>query len=337
MLRPALFVILIGGALWALLAGPLVPLAQAGLRPLGLWLLEQQRAFQTGLAVELRGLATGQVAAVWGLIGLCLAYGFLHAAGPGHGKAVLAAYATARRSSALRLVAVGLGASLMQAFVAITLVLALAGLVGLSRARVEALDQNALAPLALVAMILLGLWLVWRAAVRLRTVAASFAPAPPPAPAAPHAPAARGPASALLAAGAGGPAPGATVYGADPVCPDCGGRHLPDLTALGRASSGWETLGVIIAAGIRPCSGALLVLMLAWQMGMLWIGILGTLAMGLGTAGVTVTLALAAGMGRAGLMRAASGSAGPRLAAGIEAATGLVLVLAAASVLLALR
>ena len=181
MLRPALILTLLAAALWAVLAGPLMPLAQAGLRPLGLWLLEQQRAFQTGLAIELRGLATGQVAAVWGLIGLCLAYGFLHAAGPGHGKAVLAAYATARGASARRLVMVGLGASLMQAFVAITLVLALAGLAGLSRARVEALDQHALAPLALLAMILLGLWLVWRAAGRFRTTAAPFPPTPTPA------------------------------------------------------------------------------------------------------------------------------------------------------------
>jgi len=332
MLRPALILTLLAALLWAALAGPLAAPVQALLRPLGLWLLDQQRVFQTGLATELRGLATGQVAAVWGLLGVCLAYGFLHAAGPGHGKAVLVAYAAARRASARRLALVGLAAALAQATVAVVLVLALAGLAGLSRARIEALDQGALAPLALVAMILLGGWLIWRARTRLRPAVPAVAPLS----ALPVTTAPRGPASALLAAAGGGPAPTATIYCADPGCEDCGRPHLPDAAALTRAATPLETLGVIAAAAIRPCSGALLLLMLAWQMGILWVGILGTYAMGLGTAGVTVTLALAAGMGRAGLMRTASGSAGPRLAAGIEAATGLILILIATSVLAAL-
>lgn len=331
MLRPVLILSLLAVALWAALAGPLAGPVQVVLRPLGLWLLAQQRAFQTGMASELRALAGGQAAAVWGLVGLCLAYGFLHAAGPGHGKAVLAAYAAARRASAWRLVAVGLAAALAQSGVAIVLVLGLAGLAGLSRARIEALDQRTLAPLALVATILLGGWLMWRALGRLRAVPAAAGAAP----VAPG-PVAAGPASALVAAAAGGPAPGATIYCAEPDCADCGRPHLPDAAALVRAATPLETLGVIATAAIRPCSGALMLLMLAWQMGVLWVGVLGTLAMGLGTAGVTVTLALAAGMGRSGLLRAASGTAGPRLAAGIEAATGAMLILAGAAVLTAL-
>lgn len=322
MLRPVLLLATAALLAWAAFAGP----AQGVLAPLGQWLTVQGRAFQTGLALELRGLATGQQAAVWGLVGVCLAYGFLHAAGPGHGKAVLAAYAAARPASALRLAALGLAAGLGQATVAVVLVLGLALVAGLTRAQVEALDQATLAPLALAATGALGLWLIWRAARRLRP-ATALAPAPAPAPAV------RGPATALLAAQTGGTAPTATTYCADPGCADCGRPHLPDAARLARARTAWEMAGVVAAASVRPCSGALLVLLLSWQMGMFWAGILGAYAMGLGTAGVTVTLALAAGAGRAGLMRTADSRAAPRLAALIEGATGLLLVVIAAALL----
>lgn len=315
--------VLAGLALWA---GPLAAPLSAALRPLGLWLLEKQRLFQTSLALELRGLATGQTAAIWGLMGACLAYGFLHAAGPGHGKAVLAAWAAARPASARRLAAVGLAAALAQSTLAVVLALGLAWVAGLSRARIEVLDQGTLAPLALALTGALGLWLAWRGLARLRRAKAAAPPLVP-----------RGPASAMLAAARGGAKPSATAYCTDPGCADCGRPHLPDAAALTRATTPWETAAVIATAAIRPCSGALLVLLLAWQMGILWVGVLGTYAMGLGTAAVTVTLALAAGLGRKGLLAAADGPTGPRLAAGIEVITGLVLILIATSVLTALR
>jgi ABC-type nickel/cobalt efflux system permease component RcnA len=497
MKRIVVLVAVLALAGWALWAGPLAAPLSTVLRPLGLWLLEQQRAFQSTLALELRGLATGQTAAIWGLMAACLAYGFLHAAGPGHGKAVLAAWAAARPASARRLAAVGLAAALAQASLAVALALGLAWAAGLSRARIEALDQGTLAPLALALTGALGLWLVWRGIARLMrglsagrdgprpatprpghplraegqgrgdlaTGAIQQTPSlavPPVAPASPArraestvpaealsadagtastpggtftvaartaaptwvsataavgshpadvtpaapplaailgagtlvdtldlatrgaaplsssdaaavaslrsdtAPAGaaplkapgrragalsrqtgavtmaaalptRGPASAMLAAARGGPAPTAQIYCADPGCADCGRPHLPDAAALARATTPWETAAVIATAAIRPCSGALLVLLLAWQMGILWVGVLGTYAMALGTASVTVTLALAARLGRAGLLRAAAGDTGPRLAAGIEVATGLVLILIAAAVLSALR
>lgn len=318
MLRPVLILAATALLVWALAAGPLAPTLEAGLRPLGQWLMAQNRAFQASLALHLRGLATGQQAALAGLIGACLTYGFLHAAGPGHGKAVLAAWAAARPAGALRLAAVGVAAGLAQASVAVLAVLALAGAAGLTRAQVLALDQGTLAPLALAATGLVGAWLVWRAARRLRP--------------GPAAAAVRGPARALLA----GAPPAATAYCADPGCAACGRPHLPDAARLARATSGYETAGVIAAAALRPCSGALLLLLLAWQMGMLWVGVLGAYAMGLGTAGVTVAVALAAGAGRAGLMRTAASDRAPRLAALIEGATGLLLVIATAALFAAL-
>lgn len=329
--RLALIILALTALLALLAAAAQLEAVQATLRLLGRWLLDQQRAWQTALALDLRGVAagqsTGQAAALAGLLGACLAYGFLHAAGPGHGKAVLAAHAAARPATARRIALVGLAAGLLQATFAVALALGLAALAGLSRARIDALDNAMLAPLGLAAAMALGLWLMVRAALRLgRTV-----PAPAPA-----APVRIGPAQAMLAARRGGPAPQATVWCADPGCADCGRPHLPDAARLARGGGAWETLAVIAAAAVRPCSGALFLLLLAWQMGVLWVGILGTYAMGLGTAAVTVALALAAGAGRAGLMRAAAGPAAPRLAALLEAGAGLVLILGAAAVLAAL-
>lgn len=340
MTRLVLFALAVLALVWAVVAGPLAAPVQSVLRPLGLWLLDMQRAWQTNLALELRGLATGQTAAIWGLMGACMAYGFLHAAGPGHGKAVLAAWAAARPSSARKLAAVGLAAALAQATLAVVLALGLAWAVGLSRARIDALDQGMLAPLALALTGGLGLWLAWRGVLRLRRNLRVAAPGSGPVMVQPSGPVpipVRGPAMAMLAAAQGGPSPTARAYCADPGCDDCGRPHLPDAGAIARATTPWELAAVIATAAIRPCSGALLVLLLAWQMGILWVGILGTYAMGLGTAAVTVTLALAARLGRKGMLRAAEGTTGPRIAAGIEVVTGVALILGAASILSALR
>ena len=63
-----------------------------------------------------------QPGAAWGLIGLGLAYGVFHAAGPGHGKAVLASYMLANETSLKRGAVMSLMAALLQALVAIGLV-----------------------------------------------------------------------------------------------------------------------------------------------------------------------------------------------------------------------
>ena len=59
-----------------------------------------------------------------------------------------------------------------------------------------------------------------------------------------------------------------------------------------RLTGSWrEQLGVVLAVGLRPCSGALIVLVFALSQGVLWAGIAATLLMGLGTAITVATLA----------------------------------------------
>lgn len=344
MLRFALFLGLLACALWALIAGPLAAPVQSVLapvlQPFGRWLLAMQAEFQHDLARELRGAARGQSAAVWGLLFLCLFYGFVHAAGPGHGKALIGAYGVARNIGALRLAGIGLAASLAQSTVAVLLVLALAGLAGMGRSTLEGVDRQWLEPLGLAALVALGAWLLWRAMARMAQ-AGRMASALQ----AEQAQANGGPASAMLAAAqAGGarsaPRPHVYSFACPTDCPDCGARHMPPPQVMLQATTPREVAGLIVAVAVRPCSGALLLLLLTWQMGMIWLGIAGAYAMGLGTAGLSIMLALALVTGRNGLMRLGGGwLAGPgrlRLAGTLEAGVGLALLIGALAVLVAL-
>ena len=93
---------------------------------------------------------------------------------------------------------------------------------------------------------------------------------------------------------------------------------------------GWRRgLGAIFAVGLRPCSGAILVLVFALAQDLFWAGIAATFAMGLGTA-ITVAaiavLAVSAG-GIARRLSGASDGSGALIMRGIEfAAAGLVLL-----------
>ncbi len=313
MMRFALFLAIAAAAIWAVMAGPLAAPVQALLLPAGRWLLALQAQFQTEMAMQLRGVHAGQSAAFWALMAVCASYGFLHAAGPGHGKALIGAYGVARRVSAAKLAGIGLLAALAQATAAVVLIAALAGIAGYGRAGIEEVDRGLLAGLSLAAMAGVGLWLLWRALGRIASAAPQSADA--------H-------------------AAGAHAHGADGHCQSCGHAHLPPVQSMLRAATPREVAALVAAVAVRPCSGALILLLLTWQMGLLWVGVAGAYAMALGTAAVTVVLAVGLMLGREGLVRAAGGLAARRavwIGSGIEAAAGLVLLLGVLSVIAALR
>ena len=81
---------------------------------------------------------------------------------------------------------------------------------------------------------------------------------------------------------------------------------MPDPSALTDASWSWKrALGLALSIGIRPCTGAILVLIFAVGQGLAWAGVLATLAMALGTAITVSTLAALAVASRTWSMKLA--------------------------------
>ena len=63
-----------------------------------------------------------------------------------------------------------------------------------------------------------------------------------------------------------------------------GHAHAPEPSELGGRHWFRRALSAVIAVGLRPCSGAIIVLVFALAQGLFWIGVASTFAMGLGTA-----------------------------------------------------
>lgn len=283
----------------------LIPLL--GLLALAVWLFgfggadwvarraaEGQREVQNAMAGALRALKRGEPGALGALWGLAFAYGVFHAAGPGHGKMVIGGYGLARRVTALRLSGLAVATSLAQAGTAVVLVYGAIWMIGWGRGEVEALADRTLEPLSWALIAGIGLWLLWRGTRSLWRQRAVH------------------------------------DHAEGAVCPSCGHAHGPTAEEAAQVGSLLDALVLIGAVAIRPCTGALFLLILCWRLGIDWAGIVGAFVMGLGTASVTVAVGLASvTFRRSALMQAASGAGAARLSAGIEIAAGaLVLALA---------
>src|SRR3982751_2069718 len=92
---------------------------------LGAWILAVQGGFYRSLQAAVLALKADG-AALGPLVGIGFAYGVFHAAGPGHGKAVIAAYLVSSERALIKGFALSLSAALVQALVAIAIVSAAA-------------------------------------------------------------------------------------------------------------------------------------------------------------------------------------------------------------------
>ncbi|OWU85359.1 membrane protein [Oceanicola sp. 22II-s10i] len=283
-----------------------------GMARLSVWAAEGQREVQNAMAGGLRGLKAGQAGALSALLGLCFAYGFFHAAGPGHGKVLVGGMGLAGRGTALRLAVLALLSSLGQGLSAVLLVWLGFWLFGLTRTEMTDAAETMFAPASWGAIALIGLWLVLRATRRLWRLAR---------------PVARG-------------HDHAHHHHHDDADCDCGHRHGPTAEEAARITSLREGAALIAAIAIRPCTGALFLLVITRGMDIFPVGIAGTMAMSLGTASVTVVVAVlavllrGAALGRFG--QAGSGRGIARAGALIEAGAGLLIATVALSLLLPL-
>ena len=309
------------------------------------WILAKQSEFERLLSGAVRAVK-GDGHAMWTLAGLSFAYGVFHAAGPGHGKAVVASYMLANERALRRGLAIALMAAVLQGLVAIAIVGILALLLNATAQRMK--DAASFVETASYAGIAaLGLYLVFTkgsgllAALRRRTHHShDHAPAVAETAHHDHDHAAHAHVHTEACAhdhhdhGAHDghhhePLQVSLAHEHDHDEQDhaahvhdehCGHFHAPDPRTLGDGFSWWSAIGTVVAAGSRPCSGAILVLVFALAQGVFLAGVGATVAMSLGTAITTGALAAMAVFAKSIALRftGESSSAGLLIGRGFE-------------------
>jgi len=244
------------------------------------WLQDQQRNFYGAMTASLDTLRTDWTA-FWVLGGLSFLYGVFHAAGPGHGKVVISSYVLANETQLRRGVLLSVLSAMLQSLVAVVFVLIAAGVLGMtSIAMGDAANWIGIASYGLVA--LLGLWLVARKVFgwgdHQHEDMAHMA----------H----------------------EHLHGHDHHHGHDHGEHAHVVTPQAAGGSLREQLSVVLAVGLRPCSGALVVLVFALSQGVLAAGIAAVFLMGAGTA-ITVAALATIAVTAKGLARRVGGADNP--------------------------
>jgi nickel/cobalt exporter len=318
------------------------------------WILAKQAAFYQDFSRIIRA-AKSDGSAVWTLLGVSFLYGIFHAAGPGHGKAVISSYVIANEETWRRGVVLSFASALLQAIVAVALVgIAAALLNATARQMCDAGRVIELVSYGLIALV--GARLIWvkgkgflREARNLNRPLHAVGAAVTPKDhdhkphdhkhdhddhhhdhhhdhAHDHGHAHHGHAH--------GHSHGHDHHDHDHSSA-WGHAHGPEPEELA-GPGGWQRgLSAIVAVGLRPCSGAIIVLVFALAQGLFWAGVAATFVMGLGTA---ITVALIATLA-VGFRSAAKSIAGSRSGYGMLAMRGIevcaaVVVLAFGALLL---
>src|SRR5258706_7571524 len=267
------------------------------------WIFAKQNEFYRQFSALIRA-AKADGSAVWGLLGVSFLYGVFHAAGPGHGKAVISSYVVANDETWLRGVALSFASALLQALVAVTFV-GIAAAILQTTASTMNIAVNAIESVSYGLIILIGLRLLWVKGRGLIAAARALQRPPPE----------------LSAAVAQQPQeyhansnPHLNHHSHDdhghshghahqhdhdvgcehahPTdrhdhlndnCSAWGHAHAPEPEELG-GPGGWQRgLSAVVAVGLRPCSGAIIVLVFALANDLFWAGVGATFTMGLGT------------------------------------------------------
>jgi nickel/cobalt exporter len=342
--------------------------------PLLNWVNVQQQAFYRALTEALKAMREDG-GKLWILVGLSFAYGIFHAAGPGHGKAVISSYMLANEVALRRGILLSFISAFLQAFTAIV-VMTLVFLV-LRGTAIRMTDATWFLEVASYALITaFGAWLLWKKAGPVVRGLSGGKPAHSLSAAHAHSNAHHdhtdvhhdhdhdrhdhdrghahaGPSAASASVAAlkthsghdhahehhdhahltATASAGATLLQAfrgpshdhqsdaeGEVCETCGHSHAPDPKFISGERFDWRTAWSAMAAvGLRPCSGALIVLSFAFLNGLWAGGILSVLAMAVGTAiTVSVLATIAVTAKNVAVAMAGGGRMGNRIHTAIE-------------------
>jgi len=241
------------------------------------WVNVHQQQFYRALTGALRSMRDGS-GGQWLLVALSFAYGVFHAAGPGHGKAVISSYMLANEVALRRGVILSFISAILQGLTAITVMTVVYFL--LRGTSVSMTDATYFLEIASYVMVTaFGLWLLWQKAVPRLAGALGLRRA--------HS----------LSAAAIHPHDHDHAghhhhdhHHADGTCASCGHSHAPDPALLAAPDFNWRSAWAAVASvGLRPCTGALIVLSFAFLNGLWVAGVVSVLAMAVGTA-LTVSL-----------------------------------------------
>lgn len=220
-----------------------------------------QRDVNQQMSGLLKAVAENPTQAGGVLLLFSFVYGVLHALGPGHGKVVITTWLATHPSKLKSSIGLTLAASLLQGLVAIGLVVVVLTLLQLP-ARQLHLSSFWLEKGSYALVGVLGLLLCWRALKKLR---------------------------ALLRK------PKFTAFTPhhvhDQHC-GCGHQHMPDPKQLERDEDWRARLVIVLSMGMRPCSGAIMVLLFSKVIGVFGWGVASALAMAAGTSVTISSLAL---------------------------------------------
>ncbi|GMG85496.1 nickel transporter [Paralimibaculum aggregatum] len=222
------------------------------------WASGWQRTLQNEMASAVQALRSGAPGATIGLIAAAGAYGFVHAAGPGHGKFLIGGVGLGSSIAPARLVGLAVASSLAQALWAILLVYGGFLLLEAAVPRMTTLAENYLAPASYLAIAAIGAVLIWRGARRLAAHQRSQR---------------RNRALHHHSA--------------------CGCHaHGPSPDQVAAVRSTRDAIALIVSIAMRPCTGAIFLLIIAWQMEIAVAGAFAVVVMGLGTAALTSLVAV---------------------------------------------
>ena len=346
----AALVLLVPSTGWAASTGPFgVGLPEGGSMPGAAFFprlfnlfISVQIYFNQHMTAAVRAMRHDSHAA-WTLLGLSFLYGVVHAAGPGHGKAVVSSYLLATRQTLRNGIVLAFVASLAQAGGAIALILVASTVLHMTSVSMTwagfyfEIVSDAL-------IVTLGCWLVWSKIIRPAwTPKLNFKPVNfltrPGRYLAGAAPAGASRFQALDAAEpsiVSNPRPRASMNSLltpfdhiDIGACECGHTHVPD-AAVVEGSLDWRKAWTVVAStALRPCTGALIVLVFSISQGLLLAGIAATLVMGLGTAITVASLAVLAVSARktAFILTGADSPLGRRLMRGMEACGAIAVLL----------
>jgi nickel/cobalt exporter len=284
-------------------AGPFgAPRGQAPAVPVGGvlgWIFAKQAEFYRQFSGLIRASKADGHAA-WSLFGLSFFYGIFHAAGPGHGKAVISSYLVANGETWRRGIVLSFASALIQALVAVVVVGVAAALLNATAATMNN-TVNVIETVSYALIIVIGLRLLWvKGWAFFATLRTMHRPAPVGAAVTPP---------DQLHAHAGhehhdrrshdhhdhqhnddGHHQNGHSHDGHVHC-EChnhasawGHAHAPEPKELA-GPGGWRRgFSAVVAVGARPCSGAIIVLVFALAQGLFWAGVVSTFIMGLGTA-----------------------------------------------------